>query len=438
MKKIGIIVCNYNKVDYLVKCIQSIFCSSFQDFDLIVVDNASTDDSMKEITELKKDIILIQNKKNLGGSGGFNVGLKSALKKEYEYIMLVDNDVVFDKEAIGLLYHFMEHHKEIGLTGAKILKMDLPSYLQELGAKIDFNELGVKPCFAGEKDEVSIPEIVYCDYVPACALIARTDAIKKIGIFSEENFIYWDDIEWGYRFNQKGYKVAAYSKAKVWHKGGVNISNNTFQTYYWYRNKIRFFLNNYCIDGKKDIKEKILEEIFRAIYSCFYSKRYNKAKTLMNAFLDAIYGIMGEAEDYKIRPLDVVEDRFTKLVSDKNKIILEVNGCWEILEKIISKIKQCNCNCECMIISSDNNSEKEKLKAKYPDIKLIEYSKRIDYDIWLKLCKHIFSLQESKFDTIYIDSWCNVVLNEIELRKCVGFQESLELFKICYYDIFKI
>lgn len=437
MKKIAIVICNYNKADYLVKCVLSILNSSFQDFDLIVVDNASTDDSIKRIKKLEKDISFIQNKKNLGGTGGFNIGLKEVLEKNYKYVMLVDNDVVFDTKAIEVLYKFMEGNSEVGLAGAKILKMDLPSHLQELGAKIDFDELGVKPYFAGEKDGLNIPEIVYCDYVPACTLIARMDAVKEVGIFPEENFIYWDDIEWGYHFNQKGYKVVAYNKAKIWHKGGITNSNNTFQTYYWYRNKIRFFLANSSSYQKEEIKDKILEEIFRAIYACFYSRRYNKAKTLMNAFLDAINGVMGEAEESKIRTLDIVEDRFITLINNKNKIMLEVNGYWESLKKIIQKIKIYNSNCQCVVVSDCSIIEKEKLQIEYPDITFINYNEKIDYDIWLVLCEHIFSLQENEFKKIYIDGWCNVVLNEMELRKCIGFQDSLELFKICFQDMLK-
>ena len=100
-KKVGIVICNYNKQMYIVKCIESVLKSSFHDFDIYVVDNASTDDSVKKIREhFGTQVILLENKENLGGSGGFNTGLREALKREYEYLMLVDNDIVMDPHAI--------------------------------------------------------------------------------------------------------------------------------------------------------------------------------------------------------------------------------------------------------------------------------------------------------------------------------------------------
>ena len=87
MKKIGIVICNYNKEDAVLDCIQSILESKFQDFDLYVVDNGSTDMSVKRIKETcPGSLVLIENKENLGGSGGFNTGLREVYKKGEERV----------------------------------------------------------------------------------------------------------------------------------------------------------------------------------------------------------------------------------------------------------------------------------------------------------------------------------------------------------------
>lgn len=435
MKEIGIVVCNYNKAQYVVKCVESILNSSFKNIDILVVDNASTDDSINQLHIFQNKIQIIQNRENIGGSGGFNTGLRLLLQKQYKYIMLIDNDVILEKEAIKELYNFMEREKEIGLAGAKIMKMDQPDCLQEMGAMIDYECLGVKPFFAGEKDREDIPDIIYCDYVPACALIARVESIKKVGIMPESNFIYWDDMEWGYHFNQAGYKVASYGKAKAWHKGGVTVSINTFQVYYWYRNKTRFFLKHHLDMSNQEIKEKILDEMFRAIYACFYSGRYNKSKTLMNAFLDALHNVTGKAEDYKIRPIDIVQDRFSSIVNSGDKILLEVNDQWDNLKKIIQKISNLKKECECIIVSDYKSVLKEAIQKEYPQCRLIEYNDYVEHDKVLKVCEHIFSVKENKFDKIYVDGWGNVILNQKELTQCNNYKENLELFKVSYEDI---
>ena len=82
MKKIGIVICNFNKVDKVLECIQCILENKFTDYDLYVVDNASTDDAPEAIKEKYGDKVrLIVNKENLGGSGGFNTGLRAAYKE---------------------------------------------------------------------------------------------------------------------------------------------------------------------------------------------------------------------------------------------------------------------------------------------------------------------------------------------------------------------
>lgn len=105
-KEIGIVVCNYNKKDYVLDCIQSILDSEGS-FDLYIVDNASDDGSADAVKEKYSDrVILIENKENLGGSGGFNTGLRYAMDKGHKYLMCVDNDVKFDSKNIVELESF--------------------------------------------------------------------------------------------------------------------------------------------------------------------------------------------------------------------------------------------------------------------------------------------------------------------------------------------
>ena len=84
MKKVGIVICNYNKENAVLDCIQSILESDFQDFDLYVVDNGSTDKSVQRIEEkYSEGLVLIKNQNNLGGSGGFNTGLREVYKRDH-------------------------------------------------------------------------------------------------------------------------------------------------------------------------------------------------------------------------------------------------------------------------------------------------------------------------------------------------------------------
>jgi GT2 family glycosyltransferase len=108
-RKLAIVICNWNKKDYVLKCVESVFASDFHDYDLIVVDNASMDGSAEAIAARFGDsLCLIANPENIGGSGGFNTGIREALKKDYRYICLLDNDVVIDAAALRKLVVYLD------------------------------------------------------------------------------------------------------------------------------------------------------------------------------------------------------------------------------------------------------------------------------------------------------------------------------------------
>ena len=127
MSDVAIVICNYNKVDMVLRCIRCILDNDFADYDLYVVDNASTDGAPEAIREQFGDrLTLLVNRENLGGSGGFNTGLRAAQEKRYRYYMCVDNDAMLDEHAIGELYRFLESHPEAGMAASKVYHLEEP------------------------------------------------------------------------------------------------------------------------------------------------------------------------------------------------------------------------------------------------------------------------------------------------------------------------
>lgn len=327
MKKVGVVICNYNKEDAVLDCIQSILESKFKDYDLYVVDNASTDNSVKRIKEkYPSELILIENDENLGGSGGFNTGLKAAYKKGYEYLMCIDNDALLDENAIGNLYNFLENHSEAGMAAAKVYHLEAPEYIQQFGQKIDFENFCTAVYYYNEIEDGSMPEYLYVDSVAACSLMVRRSIIEKIGFMPEENFLYWDDTEWCYRCNLAGYKVASVGNAKALHAmGAKNEVNNTFPTYYAWRNWIVFFARHTKKDQLERMAETFLGSLFQVTYEGLHTGSKNRTKTVMLAYDDAIHGIMGKAGENRIFDLDYSDLPFLHLFEDKEKIFLEEN-----------------------------------------------------------------------------------------------------------------
>lgn len=436
MKEIGIVVCNYNKEDYIVNCIKSILDSSIQCFDIYVVDNASTDSSVIRIREsFGNRVNIIVNNENKGGSGGFNTGLREALKQDYRYILLFDNDIVVDRYAIEELHSFLESHEEVGMAGSKVYFMDEPERIWGYGGRINFESYIQEDNYKNCTDSESIPEILYCDYVPACSLMVRTDAVKKVGIMPEDNFIYWDDMEWGYRFNQAGYKVAVWGRSKIWHKAGGRNAGNTFINYYMWRNRIRFFMKFVKADKKEHFADAILTELFRLIYSCNLKGETNIIKSVMYAYEDALYGISGKAESYKILNRNNDRNRLAEALGSSKSLVILFNGNYEGLGNIIRNSRKIIPQLQIVISISEDVEEVDKVKEMFSSCGIVKDFIPKQFDLHFIMCEHIFNVSELKENHIYIDPWCNIIFTKDDFTLCKSFILNLNLFLTCRKDI---
>ena len=416
MKTTGIVICNYNKCDYVLGCIQSVLESKTDDYDLYVVDNASTDDSAEKIQELYGDRLnLIVNEENLGGSGGFNTGIRKVVSAGYKYVWCLDNDVLVDEEALTYLVKFLDEHEETGMVGSKVYHMENPDYVQQFGITIDFNELCVEAKYLNEFEDGTMPEVVYSDAVAACSVLVRTSLIKEIGPMPEANFLYWDDTEWGYRCNKAGYKVASYGKSKVLHAmGAKKESVNTFPVYYAWRNWINFFIKYTPEEDMERVAETFIQSVFEIVYGGYYRGEYNKAKTVMYAYDDALHGVYGKAPADKIFDIDYDHPKLQKLVEGKEVIYIENTGHEALGERVAEKILNFN-----------------------PDVKIIyEPVDGVEPQLFIKLCNYIFALRVAEDKVVYIDEDENILSDSQDEIKVRNYNISKQAFMFSQKPLF--
>lgn len=416
MKTTGIVICNYNKCDYVLGCIQSVLESKTDDYDLYVVDNASTDDSAEKIQELYGDRLnLIVNEENLGGSGGFNTGIRKVVSAGYKYVWCLDNDVLVDEEALPYLVKFLDEHEETGMVGSKVYHMENPDYVQQFGITIDFNELCVEAKYLNEFEDGTMPEVVYSDAVAACSVLVRTSLIKEIDPMPEANFLYWDDTEWGYRCNRAGYKVASYGKSKVLHAmGAKKESVNTFPVYYAWRNWINFFIKYTPEEDMERVAETFIQSVFEIVYGGYYRGEYNKAKTVMYAYDDALHGVYGKAPVDKIFDIDYNHSKLQKLVEGKEVIYIENTGHEALGERVAEKILNFN-----------------------PDVKIIyEPVDGVEPQLFIKLCNYIFALRVTEDKVVYIDEDENILSDSQDEIKVRNYNISKQAFMFSQKPLF--
>lgn len=407
MKQIGIVICNYNKKNDALACIRSILESKFQDYDIYVVDNASTDGSAEAIRNAYgEQVTLLVNQENLGGSGGFNTGLRDAFQKGYPYLMCVDNDALLDENAVGNLLAFLQEHPETGIAAAKIYHREAPDYVQQFGQKIDFENFCTDVTYLNAYEDGSMPEYVYTDAVAACALMIRRSVIEKIGFMPEENFLYWDDTEWCYLCNRAGWKVASVGNAMALHAMGAKKElENTFPTYYVWRNWIRFFMRYTEPGDWEAMAGTFLDSMFQIVYEGLHKGEKNRSRTVMLAYDDALHGVTGKAGENRIFTLDTADGPWDKLFSAAPAYVLHTDKYPGTAQDI-----------------------RDRAERMGYDIRWYDVSEAPENTPEIILCDNIFQIEDLSLQKIYIDINDCILASEEDVLDVINYNYSRRTF----------
>lgn len=412
MNPIGIVICNFNKRDYVLECIQSVLESRVKNFDIYMVDNASTDGSIEAVQKrFGSQVAILANSENLGGSGGFNTGLRVVLEKGYKYFMCLDDDTLVDENAILVLYEYMEGHPEVGMAGSRVYHMQMPDYIQQCGLTIDFGHCNAETLYADVLEDGTLPEVIECDTVATCAVMVRGSAVRgsNVGLMPEDNFIYWDDMEWGHRMKLAGYKIVTLGSSAVLHQMGSNVRRpNTFLNYYMWRNRTNFFMRYTPQELFDSMSVQLLGSVFDAMYESMFRDEHNVMQTISYAYQDALQGVRGKAADYKILENDANDDKLTAFVQNKSSYALVIEplpGLEEDAVYLRNFLKQVN-----------------------PAIK--EVNDRDKADMVLHMCPYIFQVEDLSLQEIYIDPDRNCIITEEDALavKNYGYCKTLFLY----------
>lgn len=224
--RLAIIVLNWNCADDSIQCIESLLNQSSEVPDIIIVDNNSTDDSVKKlqryIKKTNKAIYLIQNSVNSGFSGGNNVGFSHALSQDYTYIGTLNPDAIADQEWTRNLIRELTTHDDTGIVTG-ILSLEDRIHIDTTGEQ--YSIWGI-PGPRGRNNPLANASR-QSEYVFASTgggFITRATTLKKVGMFDEKFFMYFEDVDFCFRAQLAGYKVRYTPKAIAYHK--LSVSTN--------------------------------------------------------------------------------------------------------------------------------------------------------------------------------------------------------------------
>ena len=239
---LSIITINYNGLEDTCALIETI---PFNDkMEVIVVDNASTNDEATEIERRYPYVKLIRSDQNLGFAGGNNLGIKVANGK---YIFLINNDTIFKDFNVQALIDRLESSDKIGVVCPKIRFAWDNNPIQYAGytplSKITVRNQAIG---FGEEDKGLYDLAHPTPYAHGAAMLIKREAIEKVGLMPECYFLYYEELDWSMMFTRAGYHIWYEPACTIYHKESQTTGHNSpLRTYYITRNRLLLVKRNY-------------------------------------------------------------------------------------------------------------------------------------------------------------------------------------------------
>jgi len=240
--RVTIIVLNWNGGEDTLACLESLGAVDYIPFDILVVDNGSTDGSVPAIRERFPKVRLLEIKNNIGYTGGSNTGMRWALKHGADYMLLLNNDTVVAPDFLRRLVEAAEDDPAIGIAGPTIYYYTQPRVIWSAGGSIDWHRgrtsmLGLDQQDSGQFGEAP-REVSFCT---GCALLVKATAVERIGLLDERFFAYYEETEWCVRAQRAGFKIVHVPRAHIWHKISPLAREASPRVhYYMTRNRLLF------------------------------------------------------------------------------------------------------------------------------------------------------------------------------------------------------
>jgi hypothetical protein len=282
MKKVSIIILNWNRADDTIECLESLSKIDTQNLtvEIIVVDNASRQNELKklrnfiienslEIRNLRLEI----NPENLGFAEGNNIGIRRAMANGTDYVLVINNDTVVDKDFLINLIKVAEKNKKAGVLSPKIYfakgfefhkerykNQDLGKVIWYSGGIIDWNNIYGSNRGVDEVDRGQFERIEETDFATGACMLLKKRAIADVGLFDNKYFMYLEDVDLSQRMIKKGWKVLYVPQSHIWHKvarsSGIGSNLND---YFITRNRLLFGIKY----AKLKTKLLLLQEAFK-------------------------------------------------------------------------------------------------------------------------------------------------------------------------------
>lgn len=333
--KVAIIILNWNGWEDTIECIESLYKINYSNYNTIIIDNYSEDDSIKKIKEYckgeievkskyfrynpdnkpigilelfendlenligdngslsNKILTLISNQKNHGFTEGNNIGMRFAIKNlNPDYILLLNNDTIVDADFLDKLVKIAEKESKIGFVGPKIYFYEFnnkSNIIQYAGGKQNLWKFSPEPIGFKEEDVGQFNKNKEVEFIHGSCMLVKTEMINDIGLLDKEFFTFIEENDWCMRGNKRGWLSMYGYKSVIWHKGGKSTNSKKIKPLKWYyMTKNRFLF----IKKHANSFQKVSFLIYFFLIDCWFwigaSILYFRSLRLLKSHLSAV------------------------------------------------------------------------------------------------------------------------------------------------------
>lgn len=248
-KLASVVIVTRNRKKVTLDCLRSVLQMTYPDFEVILVDNGSTDGTPEAVKKRFPQVRVVEVGENLGLNGGKNLGQRYA---KGNYILFLDSDTIVDKNLLRELVKIAEANQSVGIVCPKIYYYDRKSVIWYAGSFVNLFTSQTKNIGANQVDKGQFDKVRETQFAPTAYLVTRI-AVEKLKGHNEALFMTYGDTDYGFRAREAGFKVVFAPKACLWHRLGEkeNIKtiralgyNLPMRAYYFSRNRVIFMKNH--------------------------------------------------------------------------------------------------------------------------------------------------------------------------------------------------
>jgi GT2 family glycosyltransferase len=225
--KVSIIILNWNGLKDTLECLRSLKKINYLNYEIIVVDNGSSNNEKDIIEKYYPEIRIIRNSTNQGFSRGNNIGAKLALENKPDYLLFLNNDTIVTPDFLKELVNFCQNNQDVGCAGPLILDYYQKEKVDSCGGNLNKILFSLKPYKFISKEPIK-----NLNFVSGCAFFIRSSIIERVGLWDEDFFSYWEDVDFCLRIKKANLQIASVPSSVIYHK--ANLLKRYFSKQYIY------------------------------------------------------------------------------------------------------------------------------------------------------------------------------------------------------------